>query len=230
MSLFYGHIVSRDAFTSDLLSPFPMLDKLLGGSILVGPDGQRLLDEGVAGVHATNLLPRTAYPSQAQIVCDEAAWRGPGKGAVIPANPNLDVGGGTHHRARTMPELAAKAGIDLPALDATVARYNQAVREGRGGDLTPPRSGTPLPIEIPPFHAIPVVPSLTYTMGGLAINGHAEVLNESEEPIRGLYACGNVIGGLDGGPRVFYAGGLSQCFVLGLIAAESAVGYSKVTQ
>lgn len=228
MHNFYGHLLSRDALTNDMLWPFPQIDKLLSACILVAPDGARVLDEGVSGVFATNLLARSAYPSSAQVICDDAMWRGePARKGVVGVNPNLDAGGGTHHRARTIAELAAKAGIDPPGLDATVARYNQAVSEGRGVDLVPPRSGSPAPIETPPFHAIPVIPALTFTMGGMAINGRAEVVNESEEPIAGLYACGNTSAGLDGGPRAFYTGGMTQCFVLGLIAGEAAVEYVR---
>ena len=59
-------------------------------------------------------------------------------------------------------------------------------------------------------------------MGGALINGNAEVLNEKEEPIEGLYAAGDAIGGLMGGARGGYFGGVLQAVVTGMLAGASA--------
>jgi succinate dehydrogenase/fumarate reductase flavoprotein subunit len=67
-----------------------------------------------------------------------------------------------------------------------------------------------------------VVPGITFTMGGILVNGRAEVLNEDEKPIHGLYAAGDTIGGLMGGYRGGYTGGLMQALVTGILAGESA--------
>jgi succinate dehydrogenase/fumarate reductase flavoprotein subunit len=70
-----------------------------------------------------------------------------------------------------------------------------------------------------PFRAIPVVVGITFGLGGILVNGSAQVLRD-ERPIAGLYAAGNAMGGLQGGPRYGYSGGWSQASTFGLIAAE----------
>ena len=89
--------------------------------------------------------------------------------------------------------------------------------------LTPPRSTPKAPalaIAKPPFYALPIVPGITYTMGGIRIDGHARVLDRQGRPMHGLYAAGAATGGLEGGPRIGYVGGLVKSGVTGLRAAE----------
>jgi fumarate reductase flavoprotein subunit len=78
-----------------------------------------------------------------------------------------------------------------------------------------------MPIASAPFHAIPVIAGITYTMGGILIDGEARVLRTDGLVIEGLYAAGSTTGGLEGGPPVGYLGGLAKAGVQGLIAAES---------
>ena len=73
-----------------------------------------------------------------------------------------------------------------------------------------------------PFYGLRVVPGITFTMGGVLVNGRAEALDESEKPIPGLYAAGDAIGGLMGGYRGGYTGGLMQAVVTGILAGENA--------
>ena len=84
-----------------------------------------------------------------------------------------------------------------------------------------PRTGKPKPLR-PPYYGLKVVPGITFTMGGVLINGRGEVLNQSEQPIAGLYAAGDAIGGLMGGHRGGYTGGLMQAVVTGILAGENA--------
>ena len=90
--------------------------------------------------------------------------------------------------------------------------------------LPVPRSTTIQPWKIikPPFMAIPVCPGITYTMGGIATDRYSRVLDENNIPIPGLLAAGAATGGLEGGSRVAYIGGLMKSGVFGLIAAEQA--------
>jgi fumarate reductase flavoprotein subunit len=67
-----------------------------------------------------------------------------------------------------------------------------------------------------------VIPGITFTMGGILVNGCGEALNEKERPIPGLYAAGDAIGGLMGGSRGGYTGGLMQAVVTGILAGENA--------
>ncbi len=67
-----------------------------------------------------------------------------------------------------------------------------------------------------------MVPGITFTMGGVLVNGRCEVLNQEEQAIAGLYAAGDTIGGLMGGYRGGYTGGLMQAVVTGILAGENA--------
>ena len=103
--------------------------------------------------------------------------------------------------------------------------YNEAVRNGRAGKLSPPRSaksGAPKPIETPPFYAIPICAGITNTFGGIAIDGYGRVRRRDGSVIEGLYAAGGCTGGLEGGGALGYVGGLIKACVLGLRAGEDA--------
>ena len=115
----------------------------------------------------------------------------------------------------------------LPALPASVAAHNAALAQGRLPELDPPRRAgrlPPLPITEPPFYAAPLCAGITYTMGGIAVDGLARVIGAIGRPIPGLFAAGSTIGGLEGGPGAGYTGGLSKALVFGLRAAETIGG------
>lgn len=224
LDLFYGHILSRDALTNDRVWPYPELDAIATAGILVDAGGRRFADEGVGGVALTNLLARSEDPLGATIVFDAAIWNGPGRSARIPANPALPEAGGTVHAAETLEALAAKAGLPAAQLAGTVKAYNEALAGNALAKLSPPRTAikhAPMPIAKAPFHAIPVVAGITYTMGGIVVDGEARVLRADGTVIDGLWAAGSTTGGLEGGPPVGYLGGLAKAGVQGLLAAES---------
>jgi fumarate reductase flavoprotein subunit len=220
---FYGHLLCRDAMHSDAVWPYPELDGIATSSILVNDRGVRFLDEGRGGVWIANTIAKQADPLCATIIFDSKIWEGPGRSARIPANPTLENAGGTIHRAPTLAALAEKAGVPAAALEATVAAYNAGVRNKTFSALSPartPQKFTPWPIEAAPFFAIPVCAGITYTMGGIRVDGDARVLREDGSAIDRLYAAGTTTGGLEGGEPAAYLGGLTKAGVQGLCAAE----------
>jgi fumarate reductase flavoprotein subunit len=220
---FYGHLLSRDAMTDDGLWPYPQIDAPATAGIVVDPTGRRLLDEGLGGISITNDLARLDDPLCATVICDAQIWEKAGRSAQIPPNPQLERAGGTLHRAETIEDLARMAEIDVDGLRETVTTYNEAVRSGNAGTLSPPRSarsGTPAPIEHAPFFAIPICAGITNTMGGIAIDAHARVRRPDGSIIKGLYAAGGCTGGLEGGGALGYVGGLIKACVFGYRAAE----------
>jgi fumarate reductase flavoprotein subunit len=222
---FYGHLLSRDAMHDDGLWPYPQIDAVATAAIVVNSSGRRLLDEGLGGISITNDLARLDDPLCATVVCDAPIWDSAGRAAQIPPNPQLVEGGGTLHEADTIEGLATLAGLDPAALRATVDAYNDAVRGGRGAEMSPPRSaksGVPRPIEVPPFYAIPICAGITNTFGGIAIDGHGRVCRPDGSVIDGLYAAGGCTGGLEGGGALGYVGGLIKACVFGLRAGEDA--------
>ncbi len=87
----------------------------------------------------------------------------------------------------------------------------------------PTRTEPPeLPFTPPPqaVVAVRVAAAITHTIGGLRVDDRARVLNESNEPIDGLFAAGADVGGISTGG---YASGLASALVLGRIAAETAL-------
>ncbi|HZQ59942.1 MAG TPA: FAD-dependent oxidoreductase [Casimicrobiaceae bacterium] len=235
MDKFYGHLQSRDALTDARVWPYPELDGVAASAIVVGPGGERLVDEGLGGIAIANALARLEDPNCATLICDSAIWDGPGKSARLPANPYLEKFGGTLHRAGMLRELALRSGIAPDALIATVEAYNEAVKSGACAKLSPPRSTDRIkawPIIAPPFIAIPMCVGITYTMGGIVVDGDGRVQRPDGTSIAGLYAAGATTTGLEGGGEqghVGYVGGLIKA-VFGLRAAEHVAHTLRRTQ
>jgi len=230
---FYGHLVSVDALHDDRLWPYPVLDPLVDVGIVVDRSGRRFTDEGAGGVDVTNQLAHREDPF-AYVVCDDDAWRGTAASAQHPPaiNPALDAPRYTVPPFASSAELAAIAGIPIDSLVETVAEYQRAVADPcRVLDVPRTRPdgqrmyGSPPPAELPqlraiPLLAIPVVPGISFTMGGPLIDTSARVLDDADRPVAGLYAIGATCGGFERGPVVGYAGGLVRSVVTALAAAE----------
>jgi fumarate reductase flavoprotein subunit len=221
---FYGHVLSRDAMTDDRLWPYPQLDVICAKGIVVTPDGKRFDDEGCGGIYMTNAIARLGDPLSATAVFDATVWADAKDSDNVPPNPSLTDNGGTLISAGSLDDLAARAGLDAAGLKATVAAYNAAVASGRAGALSPVRTVDAYrahPVTQAPFYAAPLCAGITVTSGGLSVDGRARVLDGAGKPIPGLYAAGSAVGGIEGGPRVGYVGGLIKAFGIGLLAADT---------
>ena len=225
LDMFYGHVLSRDAMTDAGLWPYPQLDALCAGAVVVDGAGRRFADEGLGGISLVNSIARLDDPLGTVAVFDAAAWQDAKSADIVPPNPSLVENGGTLWQAGSLEELAGLADLDRDALLATVAAHNDAIDGEAFGELDPPRTVATYPakpIKQAPFHAIPLCAGITVTMGGIAVDGAARVVRSDDTPIHGLYAAGSTVGGAEGGPRAGYVGGLIKAFLLGLVAAESA--------
>lgn len=132
--------------------------------------------------------------------------------------------GGPVLRAGSLEDLAGllrRRGVDAGVALATLVEYNSAVEAGRSGRLSPPRSDPAVPLQAPPFVAVEVAPAITHTIGGLAVDEGCRVLRRTGGTISGLYAAGVEVGGVSAGG---YTSGLASALVLGMVAAESALG------
>lgn len=215
MAGFYGHLLGREALWRDDLWPYPILDLVASVGTVVGPDGRRLVDEGHSGVTTSNVIAWSGNPDRCWLVVDHAGWEEEGRVGVTPPNPYLPDHGGTVMEATSVAELAALANIDLDGLVATVAQLADP------SNAVPARTGR-VRLSAPPFHAVAVCVGVTFTLGGLRVDGSARVLDAAGDPIPGLYAAGGTMGGLHGGPRAGYAGGLLEAAVFGLLAGADA--------
>lgn len=134
-------------------------------------------------------------------------------------------------KADTLEELADKIDINKEQLLNTIEAYNNAVqdgtfhpseKDGKGTKgITPPKSNWALKMEEGPFYAFPVTCGVTFSFGGLHVNTNGEVLDKEGHTIQGLFAAGEMVGG------IFYdnypgGSGLMSGAVFGKIAGRSA--------
>lgn len=226
LEYFYGHLHSLKALTDDRFWPYPRLDNIVNGGLLVDAQGNRFVDEGRGDVALANEVARSDDPTGYAMVFDQAAWDRSRDGqSKYPQPPNanpwlVEKDGGVLVRTNEA-ELADALGIERANLVRTVTAVNQAVQAGNAASLSVPRTGLARPLTAP-YYALKVVPGITITMGGALIDGRARVLDEKETPIGGLYAAGDAIGGLMGGYRGGYFGGVLQAAVTGILAGEDA--------
>jgi len=224
LGVFYGHVLSRDAMNNEKLWPYPQVDLICATSLLVNNAGQRFADEGQGGIYLANAIARLDDPLSATAIFDAKVWEEARTTDNVPPNPALADAGGTVIEAATLNELAEAAGIDAAGLSATVASYNRHLADRAASALIPPRTQakyTAQPVREAPFYAIPVCAGITVTSGGLSVNGKGQVLDSDDNLIAGLFAAGSTVGGLEGGTRAAYVGGLIKSFGIGLIAAET---------
>lgn len=124
-------------------------------------------------------------------------------------------------QADSLEELAEKIAVPAAELMATINQYNRYVEQGHDPEFH--KSAFGLKVEQGPFYATPRQPSVHHTMGGLKIDTKARVISKEGNVIPGLYAAGEVAGGIHAGNRL---GGnaLIDIFTYGRIAGESAAG------
>jgi fumarate reductase flavoprotein subunit len=232
MKYFYGHLLSLRALTDDRFWPFPRVDGIINNSgILVDRQGSRFADENRDGdIGVTNDIARGNDPLGATLIFDQEAWdrvrRDPDPARPAEPSPNpwlMDKDGHLYVRP-TAEQLAEVLRIDHFTLARTIATFNRQAESGHFTGV--PRSGEARPLRAP-FYGMRVVPGITFTMGGPLINGRGQVLNADEEPIPGLFAGGDAIGGLMGGYNGGYTGGVAQALVTGMLAGENAAAFAR---
>ena len=198
-------------------------------SIMVNANGERFVDEGADFRNYT-------YAKYGQEILRQPghfAWQVFDQKVTHLQRDEYRIREVTKVTGRTMEELAGKLeGVDAQAFLRTVEEYNAAVRQdvpfnpnvkdGRGTKgLAVPKSNWANTLDEGPFEAYAVTCGITFTFGGLRINNDAEVIDTDLEVIPGLYACGELVGG------IFYHNypggtGLTNGSVFGRIAGTSA--------
>jgi tricarballylate dehydrogenase len=107
--------------------------------------------------------------------------------------------------APSIAELARKIGVEPEPLVRTIEEFNKACRsdiafmpgelDGKGTiGISPKKSNWAEPLVRGPFRAYPITAGVTFTFGGIKVDTQARVINTTDEPIRGLYASGDVMG------------------------------------
>jgi len=185
------------------------------GAILVNQEGKRFVNELTTRDAASAAILKQR-DGMAYLIIDEGI---PKSLRQIEGYFHLDL----VKEGATLKELAGKIGVPDGALEETVAKYNAAFDAKNDSEFK--RPDLPRPIRNPKFYAIGVQPGIHYTMGGLKIDTETRVIGKDGKPIPGLFAAGEVTGGVHGANRL---GGnsISETITFGLIAGNSA---AKVT-
>ena len=185
------------------------------GAILVNAEGNRFTDEvGTRDVVSAAEIAQTG--SYSWLVIDQA---------MVDASSVIQgyIKNGYTVSGETYEELAEAMGVDAAAFAATMEKWNAAVAAGVDEEFG--RTSFANPLDTAPYYAIKVTAGIHHTMGGLTINPQTQVLAGDGTVIDGLYAAGEVTGGVHGGNRL---GGnaVADFTVFGRIAGEQAAAYA----
>ncbi len=202
--------------------------------ILVNLGGERFVDESIYDSITAQALTREER-ALGFLICDgqvddhDRRHRATPTSKLLPTERMKHVveHGGVVVEADSLEALAsmlAELGVYRQGFLATVEEFNRASASGGAGALMVPKARHAHPIARPPFYAIPVVPGISFTHGGLSINPRAEVLDWREKPVPGLFAAGADIGGLF---YEQYLGGAASSLVLGRMAGAGAAEASS---
>ncbi|SCY82055.1 flavocytochrome c [Alkaliphilus peptidifermentans] len=186
--------------------------------IFVNKSGNRFVDEGARRDVMTKALleQEDAY---LWVVLDKKNYPTPETKNNFNETIEELIAQGRAFKGDTLEELAEKINVNPDNLVKAVEEFNKAVATGGPDEFG--RTLFDTKIDTPPFYAGPRVPTVHHTMGGIEINTNAQVLNKNGEVIPGLYAAGEITGGIHGSNRL---GGnaLADITVYGRIAGESA--------
>ncbi len=186
------------------------------GAVLVNAEGKRFIDEvGTRDVVSAAEIAQTG--SYSWLIVDDAMLQ---KSAVIQGY----VKKGFTFQGATYEELGAAIGVDGAALAETMNTWNSYVEAKNDPDFG--RTSFANPLNTAPFYAIKVTAGVHHTMGGLQINADTQVLDVNGNAIPGLYAAGEITGGVHGANRL---GGnaVADFVVFGRIAGAEAAEYVK---
>jgi tricarballylate dehydrogenase len=227
-----AHAVGGDRYLPEFMEGFQKLSYPFG--IMVNAEGKRFVDEGADFRNYT-------YASYGRLILEQPkqfAWQIFDQKVTHLLRDEYRGRQVTKVKADTLEELAEKLeDVDSKAFLQTIHEYNAAVRQDipfnpnikdgrRTEGLAINKSNWANTIDTAPFEAYAVTCGITFTFGGLKINAKCEVQDKLMQPIPGLYAAGELVGGL------FYfnypgGAGLTAGTVFGKIAGEQAAEYVK---
>lgn len=185
------------------------------GAILINEEGKRFIDEvGTRDVVSAAEIAQTG--SYSWLVVDQA---------MVDASSVIQgyIKKGYTVTGSTYEELGKAMGVDAAAFAETMEKWNGYVEAKNDPDFG--RTSFANPLNTAPYYAVKVTAGVHHTMGGLKINANTEVLNEKGEVIPGLFAAGEVTGGVHGANRL---GGnaVADFTVFGRIAGAAASDYA----
>ncbi|MBT3351598.1 MAG: FAD-dependent tricarballylate dehydrogenase TcuA [Nitrospinaceae bacterium] len=235
----HGHWSSSHTVQWDLGAP-PFGDRKVGENfqkhsypfgLIVNIHGQRFVDEGADFRNYTY----AEYGRRVLKQPSRIAWQIFDQKCHPLMRDEYRIREVTKHQADTIEELAQKMEIDVDGFVNTIEDYNAAVQDTdfnptildgkKTVGIEPPKSNWAQKMDAPPYEAYGVTAGITFTFGGLKTTKDAQVLDSENRDIPGLFACGEMMGGL------FYynypgGSGLMSGAVFGKLAGEGAARHA----
>ncbi len=189
------------------------------GLVVDRKTGKRFMDEHAGRKIKSDALFKVIgddenYPIA---VCDDAIVQ-----SINPSFVKFPMEKGTIKKFDTLEQLADEYGIPKDAFLAEVAKFNGFVKDNNDKDFGRILTfNNGLDVSKAPFYAVEVCPKIHHTMGGVMINDKAQVISaQTHEPIKGLYAGGEVAGGVHGASRLGTVA-VIDALTFGMIAGEN---------
>ncbi|GLI96659.1 FAD-dependent oxidoreductase [Sphingobium sp. BS19] len=201
----------------------PLLFSFMAGGIMVNVEGRRFVNEGQnykalgsAGMRQTGGVAFQIFDAKLlNTAIDDSSVNNYPEG----------IANGYIRTADTIPDLAASMQIDPVVLEQTIDRYNASVCSGSDPDFG--RTSNLIPVDTPPYCIAASANALTSTYGGITTNRDMAVVDWMGEPIPGLFAAGEVVGGFHGAG--YYSGtSLSSSSTFGMLAGRAAATFTPI--
>lgn len=197
--------------------------RLVGGALLVNKEGNRFVEE-LGTRREISLAIKDQTDHVGYLLWDEKSNETTGTMASNPEEAKEQFEKGNLVKADTIEELAEHFDLDKDQLLKTVETFNENSKKEEDPDFNLRMLGWT--VEEGPFYMLKAAPAVHHTMGGLKINTEAEVLTKDDEVIDGLYAAGEVTGGIHGSNRLGSAA-IADITVYGRIAGKNAAEHAK---
>ncbi len=187
------------------------------GAILVSNEGKRFVNEMAARDAVTAAINK--LPEKSATLIFDSGVRARAKAV------EHYVKMGFVKQADNIKDLAEQVNVPADQLQKTLDGWNAAVKNKKDPEFGR-KTGMEHDLSAAPFYAIKIGPGIHYTMGGVKINTNTEVLDQNGKPIQGLFAAGEVTGGLHGENRI---GGnsVAEIIIFGRQAGIKSAEYAK---
>ncbi|MBE9914406.1 flavocytochrome c [Paenibacillus donghaensis] len=190
------------------------------GAILVSNDGKRFTNELDTRDHVTAAINK--LPEKSAFLVFDSGVKSRVKAIQQYEKMGFVIQGDS------IEALAKEMNVPADQLKTTLDAWNNAVKNKKDAEFGR-TTGMDNDLSSGPFYAIKIAPGIHYTMGGVKINTNTEVLNKDGKPIPGLFAAGEVVGGLHGQNRI---GGnsVAEIIIFGRQAGIKSAEFVKAQQ
>jgi succinate dehydrogenase/fumarate reductase flavoprotein subunit len=226
---FYGHLLPSPLRTLRDEDFLPLTQYHSNACVVVNRFGRRFADES-HGDEVTNQALLRQRGARGVLLCDERVRLERAVAAPYPHGQEIDrfeaarSAGARTATAASLDELVERVadwGVNGPRLAATLAEHDAAATGAAPAAGDAPMPAGPQPLREPPFHALEVQPSITFTFGGLRADTQGCALASDGAQVPGLFVCGADMGGVQ---DTGYVGGLVLGIAYGPRVAEAALG------